>query len=122
MTLRPMDKDTEYLLTRGYKFDSRGTNWIEIRDRDRGISICVDYYNNYVSFCCFIKSDRDTLKNGWEIIASTTIPVISKKKIVVNIDKKTFIDIVSDVNSTAADMLKKFNDYDVERTLETLDG
>lgn len=122
MTVRPMDKITEYLLTRGYKFEKRDTNWVDIMDENRGIGIGVDYYKNETSFNCFVKSGKNKEKNGWELIASTTKGSYVRSKPVEYVDKKVFIDIVSDMNNTAADMLKKFNDYDVERTLETLDG
>ena len=122
MTVRPMDKTTEYLLTRGYKFEKRDTNWVDILDEKRGIGIGVDYYNNETTFNCFVKSDKSTVKNGWELIASTTKGTNARSKPVEYVDTKVFIDIVSDINNTAADMIKKFNKYDVERTLETLDG
>lgn len=122
MTVRPMDKTTEYLLTRGYKFEKRDTNWVDILDEKRGIGIGVDYYNSQTFFNCFVKSDKNKEKNGWELIASTTKGINARSKPVEYVDTKVFIDIVSDINSTAADMLKKFNDYDVKRTLEALDG
>jgi hypothetical protein len=121
MSVRPMDKITEYLLTRGYKFEKRDTNWVDIMDEKRGIGIGVDYYKNETFFNCFVKSGKNKEKNGWELIASTTKGSNVRSKPVEYVDKKVFIDIVSDINSTAADMLKKFNDYDIERTLETLD-
>lgn len=121
MTVRPMDKITEYLLTRGYKFEKRDTNWVDIMDENRGIGIGVDYYKNETFFNCFVKSGKNKEKNGWELIASTTKGSNTRSKPVEYVDKKVFIDIVSDMNNTAADMLKKFNDYDIERTLETLD-
>lgn len=121
MTVRPMDKITEYLLTRGYKFEKRDTNWVDIMDETRGIGIGVDYYKNETFFNCFVKSGKNKEKNGWELIASTTKGSNIRSKPVEYVDKKVFIDIVSDMNNTAADMLKKFNDYDIERTLETLD-
>lgn len=120
--VRPMDKNTEYLLTRGYAFDKRGTNWIDLKDETRGIGIGIDYYNNQTCFNFYVKSDKNTKKNGWELAASTTGWVNSMNRPVEYINPNVFLDIVSDVNSTAADMLKKFNDYDVERTLEALDG
>ena len=116
MTVRPMDKTTEYLLTRGYKFEKRDTNWVDILDEKRGIGIGVDYYKNETTFNCFVKSDKSTVKNGWEQIASTFGN--RGDRFPFNVDKEAFLYVVC--NFPYTEIEKQFRKMEIENTLRVL--